>query len=120
LGARSIVIRLVQSLAAWGAPEFEARLKQEIEAFDIAKLPLVAAMTNGSVPLEGSVEAMIRNASEDDFCIRVRVDLFFKSLLAGCACANDPTPENENNEYCEIELMIDKQTAEAGMVLSEA
>ncbi|HKI59571.1 MAG TPA: hypothetical protein VKA23_00935 [Mariprofundaceae bacterium] len=114
------MVRLVQSLAAWGTPEFKTVLKQEIEAFDIAQLPLVAAMTGGSVPLEGSVEAVIRNVSEDDLCIHVRAGIFFKSIIAGCACANDPTPENENNEYCDIELMIDKETAESDIVMSQA
>lgn len=114
------MVRLVQSLAAWGTPEFKTVLKQEIEALDIAQLPLVAAMTGGSVPVAGSVEVMVLNSSEADDAIHAKVGIFFQSIIAGCACADDPTPENENNEYCDIELMIDKETAESDIVMSQA
>jgi len=111
------VIRLKKSLAAWGTPEFKSVLKQEIEALGVSQLPLVQGMTAGSVPLEGSVEAMILNMSETADAIQVRADLFFRSIIAGCACADDPTPENENNEYCEVELVINKSTAETAATL---
>jgi len=105
------VISLSRSLAAYGTPEFRTVLKQEIEALDVSQLPLVRGMAGGSVPLAGSVEAMILDISETNASICVKAGIFFRSIIAGCACANDPTPENENNEYCEVELVINRSTA---------
>ena len=110
-------MRLPKSLAAWGTPAFDAEFKAEIEALDISQLPLVDAMTSGSVPLEGSVEVMIQDISEEDGFIRIKAGIFFNSMIAGCACADDPTPENENNEYCELLLDIDKSTATVSVIL---
>jgi len=111
------VIRLSDSLAAWGTPGFKTILRKEIESLDISELPLIQAMRQGSVPLEDRVDVSILSVSESDDAIHVRAGLFFKSLIAGCACANDPTPENENNEYCEVDFDIDKSTAETAATL---
>lgn len=106
-------LRLEKSLAAWGTPEFRDVLKAEIEALGVSQLPLVHAMTGGSVPLEGSIETMILDVSEINDSIHIKAGIFFKSIIAGCACANDPTPENENNEYCELMLEINRASSEA-------
>lgn len=111
------MIRLSNALAAWGTPGFRDVLKQEIESLDTSELPLVQAMRQGSVPLEGSIEASILSVSETAHSIAVRAAIFFKSLIAGCACADDPTPENENAEYCEVDFDIDKSTAETTATL---
>jgi len=105
------VITLRRSLAAYATPEFRTVLKQEIEALDVSQLPLVQGMAGGSMPLEGSVGAMILDIADTGDSILVKAGLFFRSIIAGCACANDPTPENENNEYCEIQFEIDRSTA---------
>jgi len=111
------VITLSRSLAAYATPEFKTVLKQEIEALDVSQLPLVRGMAGGSVPLEGSVEAMILDIADTGDSILVKAGLFFRSIIAGCACADDPTPENENNEYCEVQFDIDKSTAETTATL---
>ncbi|MCF7822248.1 MAG: hypothetical protein K9M17_07410 [Mariprofundaceae bacterium] len=105
------------SLAARGSPDFKAALKHELEQLDVSQLPLVQGMTQGSVPLEGSVEAMILNTCETDDAIRARAGIFYKSITAGCACADDPTPVDERNEYCEVQLDIDKSTAKTTVTL---
>lgn len=74
-------------------------------------------MTAGSVPLAGSVEAIILSCSESDQSLRVKTGIFFKSVDAGCACSGDPAPENENNEYCEVLLDISKHSGEAKLML---
>jgi hypothetical protein len=33
-------------------------------------------------------------------------------MTVGCSCADDPTPDSKNNEYCVVQLDIDKTTAE--------
>ncbi|MDT8375375.1 MAG: hypothetical protein RQ867_01420 [Mariprofundaceae bacterium] len=113
-------LRLRRSLAAWGSPDFKATLKHELEQLDVLQLPLVQGMTQGSVPLEGSVEVTILKACETDNAIRARAGIFYNSIIAGCSCADDPTPVDERNEYCEIQLDIDKATAETTVTLLPA
>jgi hypothetical protein len=38
-------------------------------------------------------------------------------VIAGCSCADDPTPTNELDEFCELQLDIDKLTAVATVTL---
>ena len=104
-------IELLKSRAAWGTPEFKTVLKQEIAQLDIVQLPLVQGMTQGSVPIEGSVEAMILKLSETDDAIQAKLGIFYQSIIAGCSCSDDPTPTDVCNEHCEVMLKINKSTA---------
>jgi len=64
---------------------------------------------------------MIIGVSEVRDALRVRAGVFYKSVIAGCSCADDPTPINERAEYCELEFEIDRKTANARVsLLSES
>ena len=110
------MIRLTKALSAWGTPEFEGALKQEIEQLDGAQLPLQQGLKTGSYALAGH-KAMLISTSEDAGVIRVKAGIFYSGILTGCACADDPTPVNEESEYCVVQLDIDKQTAETAITL---
>ena len=69
------MIRLTKALNAWGTPEFEAALKQEIEQLDAAQLPLQQGLTTGSYALAGH-KAMLISTSEDAGVIRVKAGIF--------------------------------------------
>ena len=60
---------------------------------------------------------MINNVSDAQSVIRVTVGIFYTGIIAGCSCADDPTPVEENTEYCEVQLEIDKKTAETTIAL---
>jgi hypothetical protein len=110
------MIRLTKALNAWGTPEFEGALKQEIEQMDAAQLPLQQGLTTGSYALDGH-KAMIIDVSEETGLIRVKAGIFYSGIIAGCSCADDPTPVNEESEYCVVQLDIDKHTAETTIAL---
>jgi hypothetical protein len=57
-------------------------------------------------------------AEEPDY-IRVKAGIFYQGIIAGCSCADDPTPVGEQTEYCVVQFDIDKQTAEARITLLE-
>jgi len=97
-------------LQAWQTPAFEATLRTEIEALDVAGLPLQQGLRQGNHALADTVKASILAATEDATSLHVKVGLFYRSLIAGCNCADDPTPADELNEYCEVLLIIDKAT----------
>lgn len=104
--------RLSLSLAAFGTPGFEPTLKQEIAALGPDILGLQQGLTAGSIALPDNIGVTILHVNDGPASVHVRAGVFFSSILAGCACADDPTPENENAEYCEIKLEIDRRTGE--------
>lgn len=110
------MIRLTKALSAWGTPAFESALKQEIEQLPAAQLPLQQGLKTGSYALDGH-KAMIIGAAEEAGVIRVKAGIFYSGILTGCACADDPTPVNEESEYCVVSLIIDKSTAETTITL---
>lgn len=111
------MIKLVSSLAAWGTADFKIVLKHELEQLGVAELPLQQGLTTGSHALDGNIEVMILNFSEKENCIQVKAGIFYNSIIAGCSCADDPTPIDEVNEHCEVQVDIDKSTAEATVTL---
>ncbi|MCC6302197.1 MAG: hypothetical protein IT489_05290 [Gammaproteobacteria bacterium] len=112
-----MTIQLTSALRAWGTPGFNDTLKHEVEGLDYAQLPLYQALSVGSHVLEGTLDAMVINASGAPGVIQAKVGIFYRSILTGCACADDPTPVNENNEYCVVRFDIDAATGEAEVQL---
>ena len=106
------MIRLTNALKAWGTQEFNDILKKEMEQMGGAQLPLQEGLKTSSYALDNKLQVMINSALEDDNCIRVKAGIFYFGIIPGCSCADDPTPDTEYNEYCEVELNIDKSTAE--------
>jgi hypothetical protein len=111
------MIPLIKTLSAWGTGDFSEALKKEIEQLDAQQLPLQQGLSSGSYALGDKIEAMVIGASEQDGFIRARVGIFYSGILAGCSCADDPTPVEPQPEYCEVQVEIDRNTAEATIVL---
>lgn len=105
------MIRLDKALSAWGTPDFEATLKREIEHLDPRQLPLQQGLSVGSHALEEPVRATLLHVADMETLIRVKAGVFFSSMIAGCSCADDPTPVDKLTEYCVVQLDIDKSTA---------
>lgn len=111
------MIQLTKAVNAWGTPGFEGVLKQELQQLGADQLPLQQGLSTSSVVLDGTIEIMIKRVSDDADVIRVKAGIFYAGIIAGCSCADDPTPVSENSEYCEIEVVIDKVTADASITL---
>lgn len=106
------MIRLSKSLNAWGTRDFNGALKQEIESLNAGQLPLQQGLSVSSYALDERIEALVLGVSEEAGVIRAKVGIFYAGIIAGCNCADDPTPVEAQNEYCEVLLDIDKATAE--------
>ncbi len=111
------MIRLPDSLRAWRTPDFKAVLKQEIEQLGAVRLPLQRGLTTSSHVLDEPLEAMIIGVTDEPGFIGVKVGIFFSGVIAGCNCADDPTPVEAQNEYCELRLAIDKVTGATSVTL---
>ncbi len=113
------MIRLPQSLNAWGTPGFNDVLKREIEQLDAAALPLQQGLARSSHVTGRPFQAMIIGVHEEAGLIRVKAGIFYTGIIAGCSCADDPTPIDELNEYCVVQIDIDRTTADATVTLLE-
>lgn len=107
------VCRLPQALAAWATPDFAATLQRELAALAPARLPLQQALSASSHALDVPIQAMLLGSRDHPDHIEARVGIFFAGIIAGCNCADDPTPVTAQPEYCELLLTIDKDTAAA-------
>jgi len=111
------VFKLVESAQAWGKPEFSAVLKEEIERLDPDLLPLQKGLSKTSYIAGGPKDVVFISAKDSTDKIDVRVGIFYAGINAGSCCADDPTPVEEETEYCEVQLAINKKTAETEVVL---
>ena len=111
------MIRLSKALRAWQTPDFNAVMKEEIARLDGNLLPLQEGLSQTSHANADKLSAMILGVADEPDCLRVKAGLFYTGVIAGCSCADDPTPVDEVNEYCEVRFDIDKRTAATKVTL---
>lgn len=111
------MVRFTEALRAWGTPGFNDALKRELRGLSADQLPLQQGLARGSFAVADKLDAMVIRAVEQQHCVRARVGIFYGATMIGCGCADDPTPVTEENEYCEVELEIDKRSAVATVTL---
>jgi len=102
--------RLPDSLNHWRSADFKQILKGEIERLPAGTLPLDKGTSLGGYVDDTKITASVLNTSEDDLVIRAGVSVFFTEIMICCGCGDDPMPQNA---YCEMQVTIDKSTAEA-------
>lgn len=112
------MIELGDSVRAWGTDAFAETFKREL-AQHAAELPLQQALARGSQVADAPVTVMLNEATDAGDRLRVTAGVFFGGVIAGCSCADDPTPDSELAEYCELLLEIDKDTALSAVALLE-
>jgi hypothetical protein len=111
------MLKLTDSLEAWGGPDFETVLKEEIQKLDHSILPLQEGLSQSSHVSDTKIGIVILKASEYRDSICVKAGVFYAGIIAGSCCADDPTPISENTEYCEVLFTINKITAETVVTL---
>lgn len=81
-------------------------------------LPLHRALAMGSHVVDHPPQVMLLASQLDDSHLSVKAGVFFKTVLGGCNCADDPTPLDQNNEYCELWFRIDRRSGAAEVTLA--
>lgn len=109
--------KLADSLKAWPSADFKRVLKGELERLEPGRLPLQQGLSVSSHVSSEPVTVMVLASADEPGRILARVGVFYSGIVAGCNCADDPTPVEPLNEYCELEITIDKATAQASIVL---
>lgn len=111
------VIRLLNSVAAWGTPDFENVLKDEIQNIEPDLLPLQAGLSQSSYVSDSDISVLVLNVTETADDIHAKTNVFYAGIIAGSCCADDPTPICEQTECCEMQFAINKLTAETTVTL---
>jgi hypothetical protein len=105
------MMRLEKTVAAWQTPAFEEVFKAEVGKLGVEQLPLQQALSQGSYACNNDLRVLVINTSARQHGIQVKAGIFYTGILPGCACTDDPAPDNEYTEYCELLFSIDLQTA---------
>ena len=99
------------------SPEFNKALKNEIQDLDPSLLPLQQGLSLSSYVGRTPFSAVILNISEEADYIKIKVGIFYTGIIAGCSCSDDPSPTDEQNEYCELLFSVNKNTADTEIEL---
>jgi hypothetical protein len=99
------MIRLKLALNDCRSRLFAQQLKRELEHLQPGTLPLEQGTTQG-----GQVDDSNVAVQADAGVIRARVGIFFNEIVGGCSCGDDPLSVNA---YCQIQVSIDRASAEA-------
>lgn len=102
--------RLEQALHDWNTDHFARTLKREVEGLEAGILPLAKAVNQGGYVDESRLEVTVINSHDAGETIQARMGVFFTEIVICCGCGDDPMP---TNAYCELQLSIDKASAEA-------
>jgi hypothetical protein len=111
------MIDLTKTLAAWQTADFNTVCMAEIKQLNPDLLPLQQGLTRSNTANADSLSVRILSTTELPNCLQIKAGLFYTGIIAGCSCSDDPTPNDEINEYCEVQFEIDNQTGEATVTL---
>ena len=105
---------LNKSLQAWNTDFFEQTLCDEIRTCETGVLPLHQGTSQGGYVDDSKLAITLISSSDNGNAIQVKIGAFFSELVGGCNCADDPVA---SNAYCELQVIIDKTSAEADITV---
>ena len=114
------MIKLIHTVQAFGNSNFNSIVKDEIQNISPELLPLQQGLSLSSYVGNTPFSITILNVANEDSMIKIKTGVFYTGIIAGCSCSDDPTPTDEQNEYCEIQFTINKTTAETDVLLLES
>lgn len=111
------MLKLEQSLKAWGTENFRTQFKQEVEQLPAEQLPLQQGLSLSSYVSAEPFKVMVIGEEADESEIRVKAGIFYTGIIAGCSCSDDPSPTDVQAEYCDLQFTIDKKSATVSVTL---
>lgn len=111
------MLKLTKSLNAWNSVEFNSILKDEIQCLEPQLLPLQQGLSYSSYVGNRPLNVIILSHAEKPEYLQVKTGIFYTGIIAGCSCSDDPSPVDEQNEYCELQFSIHKKSAETEVIL---
>lgn len=111
------MIKLTQTSQAIGTDNFKQIAKEEIKKIDPAFLPLQQGLSLSSYVGKSAINVVILNTSVETDIVQIKAGIFYTGIIAGCSCSDDPSPTDEQTEYCELLFTINQNTAETTVIL---
>ena len=102
------MLNLLSILQYWDTPDFDIYFKKVIEKLTVKELPLQKALTSSNIALDTSINAVVLNKKDTGQEFIIKAGIFYTGVISGCNCADDPSPVDEQNEYCELMFKIEK------------
>jgi hypothetical protein len=102
----SVFSEIIQSV---DSDHFNAAFKVAIKSLSLEQLQLQQAVKNGSIALEEGITVMIISQQQNEDLLEIKIGIFFRSIIAGCNCADDPSPVETLEEYAEAWFSISKK-----------
>lgn len=106
------MIKLEKTLLAYNSSDFNKVAKEEISNIDPALLPLQQGLSLSSYVSKTPFTIVILNSLDKTLSLNIKAGVFYTGIIAGCSCSDDPSPVDEQNEYCELQFIINKKTYE--------
>lgn len=112
-------ILLPRTVQAIQQPEFKAIFVEEMSALNSSQLPLQQSLSYSSYVSNEAFQVMYisHQISSDELLIKSAI--FYTGIIAGCSCADDPSPQDTQNEVCELMVAINLETSQASLELLE-
>jgi hypothetical protein len=106
------MVKLPETLRAWGTDRCAHLLKREILALKPGTLPLHLATKQGGMIQGGARDLTVLAVEDDGNSLLAHIGVFFTEVVGGCSCGDEPLTVDS---YCELKLRIDKRSAEADL-----
>lgn len=103
------MVKLIKSLNYWGTDNFSSILKMELLELGVNSLPLDKAATAGKFINNSDIGIIILSISKNEENIKAIIGIMFtETQWAYCCGEEEPMT---SNAYCELEITINKLTA---------
>lgn len=99
-----------QTRQAWQTPDLKQALQTEMQQQGLSILQ--KHLQSSSVALNDDIQIMILSSNETEQNLLLTIGIFYSGLITACSCSEDPY-DSVQNEYCELQLQIDKDSAAA-------
>ena len=106
---------LSKTIKAWNSADFEKVLAQEVAELGLEHLPLQEGLTQSSVALDSNIKVIVLSVRKKEGNAIIDLGVFYSGIIPGCSCADDPTPVDEINEYCELTIDLELKTGLASI-----
>ena len=100
------MITLQKTLQAWDTSHFNSAFKNEIIALDRQLLPLQKGLSFSSYVSKETISPVIISSSVNATHLLIKASIFYTGIIAGCSCSDDPSPQDTQQESCDLLFRI--------------
>ena len=101
----------LQTIQDFKGEYFRQTLKRQIKSLVPGSLPLEKGLTQGGYVDDRDIDVTVLNNVDSEKNLTLKLGIFFTEIVINCGCGDDPMPVNG---YCEMQMIIDKQSGAAG------